>query len=436
MLHHTLRRSLKRAATSLLAAGLLLALPRVVAAQCGELIYNGDFEAGNTGFSTQHTFFPGYLYYEGTYDVLANPSLDHNCFGGVDHTSGSGKLMAINASVSAGRLVWGQTVSVLTGTNYALSAWVNSQCFGISPAMLVFKVNGVQVGANFVAPGSAFGWIQFTGIWNSGVATSATIEIFNLNLAPSGNDFGLDDISFKKIDETAPTVTVASGLSMWPPNHSYHSFSLSQLVTGVTDDCDNAPMVYISGAGSDEAENAEGLGDGDTWDDILITVDCQSVQLRAERQGGGNGRVYTVYVTAVDNSGNSSTVECKIAVRHSLNGSATDDGVGAGYAVASSCGMPKAFPVTGTPASFTLEQNFPNPFNPSTEIRYAVTEDTQLRLSVLDALGREVAVLAEGTVAAGTHTVTFSADNLPSGLYFCRLETGGKALTKRMMLMK
>ncbi|MBR9974571.1 MAG: T9SS type A sorting domain-containing protein, partial [Bacteroidetes bacterium] len=148
------------------------------------------------------------------------------------------------------------------------------------------------------------------------------------------------------------------------------------------------------------------------------------------------GRVYTVYVTAVDNSGNSSTVECKIAVRHNVNGSATDDGVGAGYAVASNCGTAKAVAMGGTPAGFTLEQNFPNPFNPSTEIRFHVAEDSELRLVVLDALGREVAVLASGTVNAGNHTVTFQADNLPSGLYFYRLEAQGRAVTKRMMLMK
>jgi hypothetical protein len=425
-----------RGPVTLFVVALLFVFSQTAFGQCGELIVNGDFESGNSGFTTQHAYSPGNLYPEGTYDVLANPNADHQCFGGTDHTSGSGKQMAVNASVNTGRVVWAQTVNVLTGTKYALSAWVVSHCYGISPANLVFKVNGVQVGSNFIAPTNAFNWAQFTATWYSGPATLATIEIFNQNTAGSGNDFGLDDISFMKIDETAPVVTVASGLSMWPPNHAYHTFTLTQLVSSVTDDCDNAPMVSISAAGSDEAENATGTGDGDTWEDVMIAPDCQSVRLRAERQGGGNGRVYTVYITAKDYSGNSSTVECKIAVQHNTGSAAVDDGVGAGYAIASSCGMPKTIPVTGAPTGFTLAQNFPNPFNPSTEIRFSVAEASKLRLTVLDHLGREVAILADGITAAGNHSVTFQADELPSGMYFYRLETAGRSVTKRMMLMK
>jgi hypothetical protein len=427
----------------LVAAVLLFAPSQSAYGQCGELIVNGDFEAGNTGFTSQYIYTPApagtaptQTLGAGRYDILSDPNRTHHCFGGVDHTSGTGNAMMVNAATSANVVVWSQTVSVLTGTNYALSAWVNSQCFGINPAVLSFKVNGVQVGSSFDAPSTAFNWVEYTGTWNSGTATSATIEIIDLNLAGSGNDFGLDDISFKKIDETAPVLTATTGLQMWPPDHSLHTFSIAQLISSVTDDCDTAPMVYISAAGSDEAENATGLGDGDTWDDIVIAADCQSVELRAERQGGGNGRVYTVYVTAVDNSGNSSTIECKVAVRHNVTRPASDDGVSSGYAVAGSCGTAKAIAMRGTPAVFTLEQNFPNPFNPSTEIRFSLAETTELRLTVLDHLGREVAVLAEGNVAAGNHMVTFQADNLPSGLYFYRLEAGGKALTKRMMLMK
>lgn len=418
-------------------------LSRPAFGQCGELVVNGDFEAGNTGFTSQYIYTPAPAGTAPTqtlgtrrYDILSDPERTHHCFGGVDHTSGSGNVFVANAATTAGIVVWAQTVSVLSGTNYAFSAWVNSQCFGINPAILSFRVNGVQVGDPFVAPSTAFNWIEYSETWNSGPATSATIEIVNMNLVGSGNDFGLDDISFVKIDETAPVLTSAGSHTIWPPNHEYHTFTISQLIAAVSDDCDTSPSVYISGAGSDEAENATGLGDGDTQDDIVIAQDCQSIQLRAERQGSGNGRVYTVFVSATDNSGNTSTIECKVMVPHNVRSSAIDDGIASGYAVAGPCGMSKSIVAASAPVEFSLEQNFPNPFNPSTEIRFNVNTDVELRLTVIDHLGREVAELANGVFAVGSHAVTFNADNLPSGLYFYRLQTASASSTRKMMLMK
>lgn len=83
---------------------------------------------------------------------------------------------------------------------------------------------------------------------------------------------------------------------------------------------------------------------------------------------------------------------------------------------------------------FSLLPNYPNPFNPSTVIRYRVSGaqgGTPLRLSVYDLLGREVAVLADGIMAPGTHSSTFDASHLASGVYVVRLmtETGGRSRT-------
>ena len=80
--------------------------------------------------------------------------------------------------------------------------------------------------------------------------------------------------------------------------------------------------------------------------------------------------------------------------------------------------------------------NFPNPFNPSTVIRYELSISGNVRLAVYDILGREVAVLAEGNNAAGSHQVRFDAANLASGLYVYRLEAGGRVFTKTLMLVK
>ena len=92
------------------------------------------------------------------------------------------------------------------------------------------------------------------------------------------------------------------------------------------------------------------------------------------------------------------------------------------------------------PTAYALEPNYPNPFNPTTEIRFALPEAADVRLIVYDALGREVERLVDGPVSAGHQHATFEAANLPSGLYLYRMEaTGGKeAFTKtgQMVLVK
>jgi len=88
------------------------------------------------------------------------------------------------------------------------------------------------------------------------------------------------------------------------------------------------------------------------------------------------------------------------------------------------------------PDRFTLEQNFPNPFNPSTTVSYSLASAGAVTLKVYDMLGREVATLADGTQEAGVHTVPFNAERLSSGVYLYRLEAGGAALTRKMLLMK
>lgn len=88
------------------------------------------------------------------------------------------------------------------------------------------------------------------------------------------------------------------------------------------------------------------------------------------------------------------------------------------------------------PGSFDLEQNFPNPFNPTTTISYDVPEVSNVSLIVYDMLGRRVATLVEAVVSAGSHAATFDAHALPSGAYIYRLETPEGTFTKTMLLLK
>ena len=85
-----------------------------------------------------------------------------------------------------------------------------------------------------------------------------------------------------------------------------------------------------------------------------------------------------------------------------------------------------------------LHQNYPNPFNPSTTISFELTAPDFIRLSVYSMLGQPVAVLTEGQHSAGWHSIAFDADQLPSGIYFYRLEqlSGVASFTRRMTLIK
>ncbi len=88
------------------------------------------------------------------------------------------------------------------------------------------------------------------------------------------------------------------------------------------------------------------------------------------------------------------------------------------------------------PGDFALEQNFPNPFNPATQIHFTLNRGGTAHLVVFDITGRPVATLVDGKVAAGTHQVRFDAGSLGSGVYFYRLSVGGREQTRKMMLMK
>jgi hypothetical protein len=132
------------------------------------------------------------------------------------------------------------------------------------------------------------------------------------------------------VDTIAPTITLnGQSISLWPPNHSYKTINVTDLVSSAGDSCDTTialSKVVISKVTSDETEN--GNGDGNTMNDIVIAPNCKSVQLRAERNGGGNGRVYTITFKVKDAAGNPTTVTAQVKVPKSQGngGGAVDDG--------------------------------------------------------------------------------------------------------------
>ncbi|MES2994797.1 MAG: PEPxxWA-CTERM sorting domain-containing protein [Patescibacteria group bacterium] len=172
-------------------AAVSLALPVQAATN---LVLNGDFELGNTAFSSDYAYSVDTTP-PAVYDVDDDPNDGHPAFTSFgDHTSGAGKMMIVNGSEVPGQRVWYQNnVSVTANTTYFFWAWIAS-AHPTSPAQLKFSINGTEIGSTFMAPATTGNWQKFYTPWNSGANTTADIALVNQNTDFSGNDFALDDL--------------------------------------------------------------------------------------------------------------------------------------------------------------------------------------------------------------------------------------------------
>lgn len=90
----------------------------------------------------------------------------------------------------------------------------------------------------------------------------------------------------------------------------------------------------------------------------------------------------------------------------------------------------------GTPNSFSLKQNYPNPFNPTTKIDFDIAVDGNVKLTVYNSSGKEIATLVNEFKTSGYHSVIFDARNISSGIYYYKLESNGKSKVMKMTLLK
>ena len=125
------------------------------------------------------------------------------------------------------------------------------------------------------------------------------------------------------VNNGAPTITVAhSSISMWPPNHQYQNFTLADFGVTANSSCDGdlTNHVVIVSVTSDELDDNPGGADGNTVNDMVIAANCKSVQLRRERDGALDGRVYTVTFMVTDSVGHTATATAQVSVPLNQNG--------------------------------------------------------------------------------------------------------------------
>jgi hypothetical protein len=278
--------------------------------------------------------------------------------------------------------------------------------------------------------------------WKEGSTILGTEEMITVPLTPGTHtiiltvDDGNGETDIDEVvvtidaDTEAPDITVATEvLGMWPPNHKYQTFTLADFAVSVSDNCECADLeATIVCVTSDEPDDAKGGGDGKTTNDIVIVND-HTVKLRAERAGNGDGRVYTITISATDCAGLTGTTTCEVIVPHNKKGlpkNISSQFVGDDMVI---------------PGDYQLSQNYPNPFNPTTEITFALPQAETVKLSIYNTNGQLIRTLVNGFYSEGFHTVMWNATDesgsrVTSGMYVYVLRSGEVILQNKMLLMK
>ena len=248
-----------------------------------ELVVNGDFSGGNTGFTSEYAYCSssGCGLSAETYGIVVFASTFHPSMIGNDHTTGSGNFMIANGSFNQNVKVWCETVAVNPNTTYNFSGWLCAT-WNTGPAKLQVVINDVNIGGIHTAPTAFNEWDPFSEVWNSGSSTSATVCIIDTDAnSTDADDFGLDDLSFQECGcgnmqvHAGKDITVAQGSTAtltasgatnytWSPSKGLSCTACSSPVVTV----ENTSTYILTGT------NTNGCSDSDT---ITIYIGCGDV---------------------------------------------------------------------------------------------------------------------------------------------------------------
>jgi hypothetical protein len=184
------------------------------------LLVNGNFSRGDTGFTTGLIYNRKSVLAEGTCVVGTDPLKYHPVGPDVyDHTTGTGNMLIVNGATHAGVKIWRETVKVTPGVAYSFSAWGTSwggiDNYDISPAIPQVSVNGQVIGC-ITLPAPDGDWTPLTGTWLA-KSDTATITLTDLNTSAGGNDSAYDDFVFSPLASIRGSVVAPASTN--PNNH-------------------------------------------------------------------------------------------------------------------------------------------------------------------------------------------------------------------------
>ncbi len=174
------------------------------------LVYNGDFELGNVGFTTDLLLTSQSSSPYGTY-IIANDA--HTLYWGFTSCTHNGGLFMSADGAPNLLTTYESQVNVEPNTDYIFSvefANINESPYFVDSWRSIFqlKINGVSLGSQIINTSDFCIWNRYYRIWNSGNNTTATVNITNLNISPDGNDFALDNVSLRKICKATDTINI------------------------------------------------------------------------------------------------------------------------------------------------------------------------------------------------------------------------------------
>ena len=297
---------------------------------------------------------------------------------------------------------------------------------GVIHALYVFSPTTViivaQSGYIYKTTNGGTNWINYS-VSYSGYGP------YSVTFAPSGKGFAVAD---------APS-------PLWMSTNSGNNWTLSNPFTGFIGKSVrfNGNVGFIAGSLGSSYAIQRTTDDGTTWSNETFAAgqfECISFANAltgyAVGYSGSGHDTARVYKTT-DNGITWNQVFQKVGIIYSVACTQSNVFLGCDSGNVMSSGLIGIQPIsTEIPKNFSLGQNYPNPFNPTTDINISIRESGNVKVTVFDVSGKEVAVLVNQIMKPGIYKVDFNASNLTSGVYFYRIVSSSFTETKKMVLVK
>lgn len=369
----------------------------------------------------------------------------NNTFAGADSNPIADRSF-VNATFSDENDVDIFRLTMMEGRIYHLRSVITNPQSGI--AVELFKVGDTST--NLLADGSSFNTRYGSSNFKINYIPSETGDYY-LRLTPNAALAGAEYKVYMKSNDIAAlkdnwepnsTIEQAAAIGDHPTDGVFYPYMLyNEDVVGFYDDLDYFQVTAVAG---DTLIGETAPFDGVLWprdfDAYMYLYDAEGNQLAANDDGGFDWHSKITYVVPQDGKYYFLVLagQAHVPPRNSSANRIRDPSRGEykfGITKLNASGV-SIYDDKEQVNTFELYPNFPNPFNPTTNIRYSIAEHVDVSLQVYNVLGQRVATLVNTTQTAGQYTVAFDASSLASGVYVYRLQAGGKVITRKMLLIK